>query len=123
MIVGALIRYTGSTTPLLHIPVVPENSSQLNHLALPPDTLWLKFPVKDSSINKTYGYRFRGEIVDLDNNEIDLKVNTEYYINDEKKKKKSLCMSELFTKIRHNKKTLRDDPLLVSLPGELSKLK
>lgn len=77
MIVGALIRYTGSTTPLQHIPVVPENSSQLYHLALPPDTLWLKFPVKDSAVNKTYGYRFRGEIVDLENNEIDLKVNTE----------------------------------------------
>ncbi|XP_026677264.1 sodium/hydrogen exchanger 6 [Diaphorina citri] len=75
LIVGALIRYTGSTTPLLHIPVVPENSSQLHQLSLPPDTLWLKFPVKGASnINKTYGYRFRGEIVDLENNEIDLKA-------------------------------------------------
>ncbi|KAL1464649.1 hypothetical protein WDU94_004277 [Cyamophila willieti] len=75
LIVGALIRYTGSTTPLLHIPVVPENTSQLHQLSLPPDTLWLKFPVKGSSnINKTYGYRFRGEIVDLENNEIDLKA-------------------------------------------------
>lgn len=74
LIVGALIRYTGSTTPLLHIPVVPENSTQLTNLSLPPDTLWLKFPIKGSSYNKTYGYRFRGEIVDLDNNEIDLKA-------------------------------------------------
>uniref|UniRef100_A0A8D8TZE7 Sodium/hydrogen exchanger 7 n=1 Tax=Cacopsylla melanoneura TaxID=428564 RepID=A0A8D8TZE7_9HEMI len=75
LIVGALIRYTGSTTPLLHIPVVPENATQLHQLSLPPDTLWLKFPVKGASnVNKTYGYRFRGEIVDLENNEIDLKA-------------------------------------------------
>ncbi|RZC41334.1 sodium/hydrogen exchanger 7, partial [Asbolus verrucosus] len=44
--------------------------------SLPPDTLSLHFPVKGPYIksNKTFQYTFRGEIVDPDENEIDLKA-------------------------------------------------
>lgn len=45
---------------------------------VPPDTLWFRFPnrIINSSIvpNKTYAYTFRGEIVDVENSEIDLKA-------------------------------------------------
>lgn len=45
--------------------------------SLPPDTLSLYFPVKGpytAKSNKTYQYTFRGEIVNLNENEIDLKA-------------------------------------------------
>ncbi|XP_067009188.1 sodium/hydrogen exchanger 6 isoform X2 [Anabrus simplex] len=77
LIVGALIRYTGSSSTVLHMAVAPEKGSTYNE-SLPPDTLWLHFPGKGSapqtSINKTYTYTFRGEILDLEDNEIDLKA-------------------------------------------------
>lgn len=41
--------------------------------SLPPDTLSLHFPVRHR-INKTFQYVFREEIVDLQENEIDLKA-------------------------------------------------
>ncbi|XP_069678166.1 sodium/hydrogen exchanger 9 isoform X3 [Periplaneta americana] len=76
LIVGALIRYAGSKTPVLHMSVVPEKDSKYN-LSLPPDTLWLRFPNKGGSPplpNKTYAYAFREEIVDVEDNEMDLKA-------------------------------------------------
>lgn len=79
LIVGAIIRYAGTTTPLIHLSVEPEGESKFNQ-SLPPDTLWLKFPVhhgvenKDPLTNKTYAYVFRGQVVDLEENEIDLKA-------------------------------------------------
>jgi len=44
-------------------------------LQLPPDTLYYKFaPANTSGAPKVYGYFFRGEIVDVENNVIDLKA-------------------------------------------------
>lgn len=76
LIVGALIRYAGSKTPVLHMSVTPEKDSKYN-LSLPPDTLWLRFPNRGSNPplpNKTYAYAFREEIVDIEDNEMDLKA-------------------------------------------------
>lgn len=56
--------------------VHPDKADHYN-LSLPPDSLWLRFSTKGASgpvANKTYSYIFRGEIVDLEENEIDLKV-------------------------------------------------
>lgn len=74
LIVGAFIRYIGSSSPVLHMAVHQDESDKFN-LSLPPDSLWLHFSTKGSAVNKTYAYGFRGEIVDLEGNEIDLKVN------------------------------------------------
>lgn len=41
LIVGAIIRYAGTTTPVTHLAVEPEGDPQYNQ-SLPPDTLWLK---------------------------------------------------------------------------------
>ncbi|XP_070525860.1 sodium/hydrogen exchanger 6 isoform X5 [Cardiocondyla obscurior] len=76
LFVGAIIRYgfTKSST-ILHMPVVPDNSSKYNQ-SVPPDTLWLRFPEdKGGGIvkNKTFAYMFSGEIYKEDN-EIDLKA-------------------------------------------------
>ncbi|XP_011634114.1 sodium/hydrogen exchanger 7 isoform X7 [Pogonomyrmex barbatus] len=76
LIIGAIIRYgfTNSST-ILHMPVVPDNTSKYNQ-SVPPDTLWLRFPEdKGGGIikNKTFAYSFRGEIYKEDN-EIDLKA-------------------------------------------------
>lgn len=75
LIVGAIIRYAGSSPSVLNMSVFPDKSSKYNS-SLPPDTLSLHFPVKGSSniINKTYEYTFRGPIVDVQDNEIDLKA-------------------------------------------------
>ncbi|XP_039292281.1 sodium/hydrogen exchanger 6 [Nilaparvata lugens] len=76
LIVGAMIRYIGSTTTKLHMSVEPQKADRYN-LSLPPDTLWLRYSVKGASgslVNKTYGYSFRSEVVDLEGNEIDFKA-------------------------------------------------
>ncbi|XP_075225926.1 na[+]/H[+] hydrogen exchanger 3 isoform X2 [Lycorma delicatula] len=76
LIVGAMIRYTGSTTKVLHMSVQPESDDHYN-LSLPPDTLWLRYSNKGASPlirNKTYAYIFRSEIVNLEGNEIDFKA-------------------------------------------------
>ncbi|KAK7863748.1 hypothetical protein R5R35_011151 [Gryllus longicercus] len=78
LIVGALIRYTGTssnTSTGYHMPVVPEKGYS-NNQSLPPDTLWLRHFGKGAgpTPNKTYAYTFRGEIVDVEDNEIDLKA-------------------------------------------------
>lgn len=70
LIVGALIRYTGSTSSSSHVTVVPEQNKYSN-ISKPPDSLWLKLISVGSSSNKTYSYTFRGP---ADNNEMDLKV-------------------------------------------------
>nr|XP_050860364.1 sodium/hydrogen exchanger 7 isoform X2 [Vespula vulgaris] len=76
LIIGAIIRYGFTTnSAILHMPVVPDNSSKYNQ-SVPPDTLWLRFPEdKGGGIikNKTFAYTFRGEIYKEDN-EIDLKA-------------------------------------------------
>lgn len=41
LIVGAIIRYAGTSTPLLHVNVDPDSQTTYN-LSLPPDNLWLK---------------------------------------------------------------------------------
>lgn len=75
LIVGALIRYTGNTSTVVHVPVVPEKGYNTYNQSLPPDTLWLKhFGSAGPTPNKTYAYTFRGEIVDVEDNEIDLKA-------------------------------------------------
>lgn len=74
LIVGALIRYTGSTTKVFHMSVQPEKNDRYN-LSLPPDILWLQYSGASPLIrNKTYAYVFRSEIVDLEGNEIDFKA-------------------------------------------------
>ncbi|XP_072763150.1 sodium/hydrogen exchanger 9 isoform X2 [Anoplolepis gracilipes] len=76
LIIGAIIRYGFTTSStILHMPVVPDNTSKYNQ-SVPPDTLWLRFPEdKGGGIvkNKTFAYSFRGEIYKEDN-EIDLKA-------------------------------------------------
>ncbi|XP_011066167.1 PREDICTED: sodium/hydrogen exchanger 7 isoform X1 [Acromyrmex echinatior] len=76
LIIGAIIRYGFTTSStILHMPVVPDNSSKYNQ-SVPPDTLWLRFPEdKGGGVvkNKTFAYSFRGEIYKEDN-EIDLKA-------------------------------------------------
>jgi hypothetical protein len=74
LIVGAIIRYAGGDVgkQLSHEMVVPERGSSFNQ-SLPPDFLMLRFPSKTTD-NKTYSYTFRGEIKDIEENEIDLKV-------------------------------------------------
>ncbi|XP_019884710.1 sodium/hydrogen exchanger 7 isoform X6 [Camponotus floridanus] len=76
LIIGAIIRYgfTPSST-ILHMPVVPDNTSKYNQ-SVPPDTLWLRFPEDKGGgmiKNKTFAYSFRGEIYKEDS-EIDLKA-------------------------------------------------
>ena len=76
LIVGALIRYAGSKSPVLHMAVVPERDNRYN-LSVRPDMLWLRFPNKAGSPlvpNKTYAYAFREEIADVEDNEMDLKA-------------------------------------------------
>ncbi|CAB3368720.1 Hypothetical predicted protein [Cloeon dipterum] len=74
LIIGAIIRYAGGDVgrQLVHEMVVPEKGSTYNE-SLPPDFLLLKFPTKNVG-NKTYSYTFRGEIKDIEENEIDLKA-------------------------------------------------
>lgn len=75
LIIGAIIRYGFATSStILHMPVVPDNSSKYNQ-SVPPDTLWLRFPEDKGGLikSKTFSYSFRGEIHKQDS-EIDLKV-------------------------------------------------
>ncbi|EAT46039.1 AAEL002735-PA [Aedes aegypti] len=80
LIVGAIIRYAGTKTPIIHLSVEPEPEAKFNQ-SLPPDSLWLVFPGKlpneantPTRANKTYSYSFRGEVAKLEENEIDLKA-------------------------------------------------
>ncbi|XP_026731977.1 sodium/hydrogen exchanger 7 isoform X5 [Trichoplusia ni] len=80
LIVGAIIRYAGSTNQVTYINVHPAPETKYN-LSVPPDMLRLHFPDKmqvssgDAPVpNKTYAYSFRGEIVNVEQNEIDLKA-------------------------------------------------
>ncbi len=75
LIVGAIIRYTFTITPVTHMNVNPENSTLANLSTVPPDELWLWFPYKSNNEikNKTYSYRFHGD-VNGKSNEIDYKV-------------------------------------------------
>ncbi|XP_045494242.1 sodium/hydrogen exchanger 7 isoform X10 [Colias croceus] len=78
LIVGAIIRYGSSTNEITYIDAHPDPDSKYN-LSVPPDMVRFHFPDKiitgDASIpNKTYAYSFRGEIVNVEQNEIDLKA-------------------------------------------------
>ncbi|XP_017154017.1 sodium/hydrogen exchanger 7 isoform X4 [Drosophila miranda] len=79
LIVGAIIRYAGNSTPLVHIQVEPQGTPSYSD-KLPPDTLWFKYPVNQTNGTKlpegikTYAYVFRGQVHDVDENEIDLKA-------------------------------------------------
>ncbi|KAJ8735447.1 hypothetical protein PYW07_007067 [Mythimna separata] len=79
LIVGAIIRYAASTNQVTYINVHPAPETKYN-LSVPPDMLRLHFPDKMMSSgdvpvpNKTYAYSFRGEIVNVEQNEIDLKA-------------------------------------------------
>lgn len=73
LIVGAIIRYSGSSSQVLNMQVFVTDP-QYNS-TLPPDTLSLHFPVNaHPKSNKTFQYVFREEIVDLRENEIDFKA-------------------------------------------------
>lgn len=71
LIVGAIIRYTIPGTAVKHIDVLPTNHTNGTD-AIPPDELWLWYP--HNGANKTFSYKFHGEVTDLKNSEIDLKV-------------------------------------------------
>ncbi|XP_030376969.1 sodium/hydrogen exchanger 6 isoform X3 [Scaptodrosophila lebanonensis] len=79
LIVGAIIRYAGASTTLVHMQVEPQGTPTY-HEKLPPDTLWFKYPVNQTNSTrlpegiKTYAYVFRGQVYDVDENEIDLKA-------------------------------------------------
>ncbi|XP_065165302.1 sodium/hydrogen exchanger 6 isoform X2 [Atheta coriaria] len=67
LIVGAIIRYTGSSDPVLRMSVIPSDDKY--NSSLPPDALTLHY-VK----NKSYEYLFRGEIHNARDNAIDMKA-------------------------------------------------
>ncbi|XP_065223200.1 sodium/hydrogen exchanger 6 isoform X2 [Planococcus citri] len=71
LIVGAIIRYTVVNTPITHLQVHSADNSSRN-LTLPPDDLWLGFSYKGE--NKTYSYKFHGEVTVDKNDVIDLKA-------------------------------------------------
>ncbi|XP_045777549.1 sodium/hydrogen exchanger 7 isoform X8 [Maniola jurtina] len=80
LIVGAIIRYASSTNQVTYIDAHPDADAKYN-LSVPPDIVRFHFPDKiqissgEAPIpNKTYAYSFRGEIVNLEQNEIDLKA-------------------------------------------------
>ncbi|XP_060515933.1 sodium/hydrogen exchanger 6 [Cylas formicarius] len=72
LIVGAIIRYCGSSSQLLNLDVYT-NQTQYNS-SLPPDTLSLHLPKPNSKTNTTYQYVFRNEIDNVQENLIDLKA-------------------------------------------------
>ncbi|XP_045447717.1 sodium/hydrogen exchanger 7 [Melitaea cinxia] len=80
LIVGAIIRYAGSTNQVTYIDAHPAADTKYN-LSVPPDIVRFHFPDKIQISsgelpvpNKTYAYSFRGEIVNVEQNEIDLKA-------------------------------------------------
>ncbi|KAH8238836.1 hypothetical protein KR038_004227, partial [Drosophila bunnanda] len=79
LIVGAIIRYAGTANTLVHMQVEPQGTPTYSD-KLPPDTLWFKYPVNQTNGTKlqedikTYAYVFRGQVHDVDENEIDLKA-------------------------------------------------
>lgn len=81
LVVGAIIRYTGSSTEVRTLSVVPSPESHYNHSA-PPDVLWLQIPAQSRAdrasvpfySNHTLVYTFKGEIDNSKVNEIDQKA-------------------------------------------------
>lgn len=79
LVVGAIIRYTGPTTEVLVLPVIPATSTNYNH-SVPPDVLWLQLSKRVSQkpetylTNHTFVYTFKGEIDNTSLNEIDQKA-------------------------------------------------
>ncbi|XP_076261571.1 na[+]/H[+] hydrogen exchanger 3 isoform X7 [Rhynchophorus ferrugineus] len=72
LIVGAIIRYSGSTSQVLNMQVFVDDSKY--NSSIPPDTLSLHMPKPYSNKNMTFQYVFRNEIDDMQENEIDLKA-------------------------------------------------
>lgn len=76
LIVGAIIRFCGNTTPMTHLHVDAEKNSHFND-SLPPDSLYMNFPgvlnISGITRNQTYTYAFRGQVIG-NLNEIDLKA-------------------------------------------------
>ncbi|CAG9759406.1 unnamed protein product [Ceutorhynchus assimilis] len=72
LIVGAIIRYSGSTSQVLNMQVFVDESKY--NSSLPPDTLSLYMPKPSANKNLTFQYVFRNEIDDVKENEIDLKA-------------------------------------------------
>lgn len=80
LVVGAIIRYTGPSSEVRVLPVVPSYGTHYNH-SVPPDVLWLQLSKRVSSKtsstylnNHTFVYTFKGEIDNTSLNEIDQKV-------------------------------------------------
>ncbi|XP_016987509.1 sodium/hydrogen exchanger 6 isoform X4 [Drosophila rhopaloa] len=79
LIVGAIIRYAGTSATLVHMQVEPQGVPTYSD-KVPPDTLWFNYPVNQTNGTKvpegikTYAYVFRGQVHDVDENEIDLKA-------------------------------------------------
>ena len=76
LIVGAIIRFTYTTSEVSHLAVVPQQGGNLN-LSAPPDSLWLILQKEGPAalpINKTYAYLFKGEVVNAESKQIEQKV-------------------------------------------------
>nr|CAI5843477.1 unnamed protein product [Callosobruchus analis] len=74
LIVGAIIRYSGSSSQILNMQVYGNDPSY--NSTIPPDTLSLHFPIngRSQNMNRTFQYVFREQINDVQENEIDLKA-------------------------------------------------
>ncbi|XP_045593385.1 sodium/hydrogen exchanger 7 isoform X4 [Procambarus clarkii] len=68
LIVGAILRYSGDSTSLTHMRVVPEDTAYNDNV--PPDSLWLKYNRGNASLGRIYAYSFKGEIPEALENEI-----------------------------------------------------
>ena len=69
MLVGLVIRYTSEDSEVTTLPVAPIQHKPYND-SLPPDILILKFRRKTEAaqdLNKTYSYKFKGEVHDEEN--------------------------------------------------------
>uniref|UniRef100_A0A646QDS8 Sodium/hydrogen exchanger n=1 Tax=Hemiscolopendra marginata TaxID=943146 RepID=A0A646QDS8_9MYRI len=77
LIVGIIIRYASEASEIFHINVKPSAPHAHVNASVLPDTLWLQIssqPGARNVHNKTFVYVFRGEIVDVEGNEIDQKA-------------------------------------------------
>lgn len=75
LIVGAVIRYAGNSSPVLNMQVYGDDPKY--NSSWPPARLSLYFPIRginNVKVNKTFEYTFRSQIANVQANEIDLKA-------------------------------------------------
>ncbi|CAG7838048.1 unnamed protein product [Allacma fusca] len=79
LIVGAIIRYSYTSSEVSHLSVIPASGSGSQgglNLTVPPDSLWLLLKKGPATLpkNKTYAYVFKGEISDSESKQIEQKA-------------------------------------------------